>query len=379
MKVLHLLHAFSFGGIGSVVRSVVQAQCETSEVEPAVLYGRLSDTVLEDHAKSGAALYHVPLGGGFDISPFAAYQITKIFKQFDVLHFHFFHPMYMICAVFSGTPIVYTFHGNFGLNRKKTTKDYIKQIILKYFLRFFVDFITFNSKFTKTLAEKLYSIRGTDSSVVYNGLNIDRIAGVPSNLPKEFLANHREKFVVGACGRLVQTKRIDRLIDAFANFRIGKSDVALVIVGDGILHESLQGRIDTHGLEDFARIIGFQHNVFDYEAIFDVCVVPSRGEAFGLVALEALAMGKPTIVCDDGGGLIELISDLEPADIATSIEGITKRLDHYYENRGTNHKHAPRRVCYANRFHIDITVGELSKVYSKTRAQAAPKTLMTAD
>ncbi len=379
MKVLHLLHGFSFGGIGSVVRSIVQAQCETSEVEPAVLYGRLSDAIFEEHLKSGATLHHVPLGGGYDISPFAAYQITKIFKQVDVLHFHFFHPMYMVCAVFSGTPIVYTFHGNFGLNRKKTIKDYVKRIILKYFIRLFVDFITFNSNFTKTLAEKLYSIRRTDSSVVYNGLNIDRIAGVPSNLPKEFLANHRDKFVVGACGRLVQTKRIDRLIDAFASFRVGKSDVALVIVGDGILRESLQHSIEAHGVEDLARIVGFQHNVFDYEAIFDVCVVPSRGEAFGLVALEALAMGKPTIVCDDGGGLIELISDLEPADIATGIDGITKRLDHYYENRGKKHEEAPRRVKYAKRFHIDITVGEFIKVYRKTRARATPKTLIMAD
>lgn len=374
MKVLHLLHGYGFGGIGTIVYSLVRAQSGAPDVEPAVLYGRLSDTILEEHSETGAGLHHVKLGGGYDISPVAAYRITKIFKQVDVLHFHFFHPMYMICAMLSGTPTVYTFHGNFGLNRKTTIKDHIKRIFLKYFVRLFVDFVTYNSNFTRTQAENMYSISNTDTAVVYNGLNIDRISGDPSNLPDDIQANYHGKYVVGACGRLVQTKRIDRLIDAFAKFQEDKPDAALLIVGDGILREPLQAQITALGLADHAHIAGFQSNVFDYEAIFDVWVVPSCGEAFGLVALEALAMGKPAIVCDDGGGLVEIIDGCTPADIASSVQGITERLEYYYDRRNKEDEEAPRRVAHARRFHIDTTAGEFAQVYTKTVATTAAAT-----
>lgn len=365
MRVLHLLHGYGFGGIGTIVHSLVRAQCESSDVEPAVLYGRLSDTTLEEHSESGAGLHHVKLGGGYDISPIAAHRITKLFKQVDVLHFHFFHPMYMICAMLSGTPTVYTFHGNFGLNRKTTIKDHIKRILLKYFVRLVADFVTYNSNFTKVQAESMYTIRNTDNAVVYNGLNIDCISGDPSNLPDDIQAKYHGKYVVGACGRLVQTKRIDRLIDAFAKFREGKPDVALLIVGDGILREPLESQISMLDLVDHTHIAGFQKNVFDYEAIFDVWAVPSSGEAFGLVALEALAMGKPAIVCDDGGGLVEIIGGCAPADIASSVEEIAERLEYYYDRRDKEDEEASRRVAHARRFHIDTTASEFNQVYKK--------------
>ena len=46
----------------------------------------------------------------------------------------------------------------------------------------------------------------------------------------------------------------------------------------------------------------------DYYALADICVVPSRTETFGLVALEAQALGTP-VVASAVGGLTEIIAD----------------------------------------------------------------------
>jgi D-inositol-3-phosphate glycosyltransferase len=51
-------------------------------------------------------------------------------------------------------------------------------------------------------------------------------------------------------------------------------------------------------------------NLADYYALADICVVPSRTETFGLVALEAQALGTP-VVASAVGGLTEIISDGE--------------------------------------------------------------------
>ena len=365
MKVLHLLSGYGVGGIGTMVYSLVRAQTRVSRLEPAILYSRLSDRARQKHAETGADMHVVKLSGGYDVSPVAAYRLRKLFRQYDVLHFHYFHPMYSLCSIGSGARTVYTFHGNFGFHRKKTIKDHVKNALLAKFVKNFVDFITYNSSFSRRTAEDMYSITNARCEIVHNGLEIERISGNPSHLPPDTAARLRNKFMVGACGRLVRMKRIDRLIDAFAQFGKRKSDVALVIVGDGILRQDLQDQIDALGLSDTALITGYQDNAQDYEAAMDVCAMPSSGEPFGLVALEALAMGKPTVVFEDGGGVVEIIKDCVAEDVVSSVDGMAARLEHYYRNRTPQTDRAAHFRRHAQRFHIDATTAKFTKVYER--------------
>jgi D-inositol-3-phosphate glycosyltransferase len=66
----------------------------------------------------------------------------------------------------------------------------------------------------------------------------------------------------------------------------------------------------------------------DYYRAADVCIVPSRSESFGLVALEAAACGTPVVAAAVGGlrSLVQheqtgfLIEGRDPADFAAPIE-----------------------------------------------------------
>ena len=72
-----------------------------------------------------------------------------------------------------------------------------------------------------------------------------------------------------------------------------------------------------------------------------LCVVaPAHHEDYGLTAIEAMAYGKPVIVCSDGGGLADFVEDgvngfvvePEPAAIAAAVQrlvddrGLAERL-----------------------------------------------------
>lgn len=363
MKILHLLNGQGIGGISAMVNALVQEQSKNSNTEPTILYGKLSNVTRKFHSESGVEFHHVNVRSGYDLSPFAAHRIIEIFKTVDILHFHYFSPIYALCAVISGTPTVYTFHGTFGILRKKTIKDYLKRILLKYFVRTTIDTVTYNSNFTKKYAENMYSIKNTNTMVIYNGLNIESIVGDPSRLPEDIQARTEPNFTIGACGRLVEIKRIDRLIEAFAAFQKEKPDVSLLIVGDGPLREALETKIRMLGLSNNAVITGYKRNVFDYEATFDICVVPSTGEAFGLVALEALAMGKPAIVFEDGGGLVEIVEGCSPEDVVSSIDELTERLDFHYEHRYDNDEKAEHLRSHANQFHIEKTADDFVQAY----------------
>jgi glycosyltransferase involved in cell wall biosynthesis len=66
--------------------------------------------------------------------------------------------------------------------------------------------------------------------------------------------------------------------------------------------------VNERDLNSVVTFAGFQSNVLEYMADFDVVVLPSILEGFGIVLLEAMAMGKP-VVASRVGGIPEAVED----------------------------------------------------------------------
>src|SRR5580704_3053834 len=116
-------------------------------------------------------------------------------------------------------------------------------------------------------------------------------------------------------GRIQPLKRADVAIEALAELRArGGEPYRLVVVGgpSGPRGEkSLEGLhdvADARGVREFVHFIEPQpHELLSsYYRAADVCLVPSRSESFGLVALEAAACGTP-VVASAVGGLTTLV------------------------------------------------------------------------
>jgi glycosyltransferase involved in cell wall biosynthesis len=63
-------------------------------------------------------------------------------------------------------------------------------------------------------------------------------------------------------------------------------------------------------LEDHVVFAGYQENIPEVMRSFDILVMPSRQEAFGLVAIEAMAMECPIII-SRGGSAAEIVGEEE--------------------------------------------------------------------
>lgn len=115
-------------------------------------------------------------------------------------------------------------------------------------------------------------------------------------------------------GRIQPLKGADLAVRALAEVRDRRAQ--LVVVGgpsgpDGLGEvESLHTLVRDLGLERRVRFVEPQPHdeLVEYYRAADVCVVPSRTESFGLVALEAAACGTP-VVAADVGGLRLLVDD----------------------------------------------------------------------
>jgi glycosyltransferase involved in cell wall biosynthesis len=102
-------------------------------------------------------------------------------------------------------------------------------------------------------------------------------------------------------GRLIPIKGHLVLLRALAQARRHVPSVVLDVAGRGPLEPALKAYARELGVEDAVRFLGFVSPV--QRAIEDaaIVVVPSLGEGFGMVALEAMERGRPVIVSSVGG------------------------------------------------------------------------------
>jgi glycosyltransferase involved in cell wall biosynthesis len=107
------------------------------------------------------------------------------------------------------------------------------------------------------------------------------------------------------------------------------------IVGSGPLDGELRQLARDLGIADAVEFAGPQPHsaVWDFMARCDVFVLPSWQEAFGVVYIEALGMGKPAIGCAGEGGpedlrsLGDCVELVRPRDVESLAAALRRLLD----------------------------------------------------
>ena len=117
------------------------------------------------------------------------------------------------------------------------------------------------------------------------------------------------KKVVLCVTRLVPIKNLPLLVDAVADVRRRRSDVVLVLVGEGPQQAALATRAREAGIADAVRFAGYvaQEATPAWYRTADVFALPSDFDNSPNVVLEAMASGLP-VVATDVGGLGDYIS-----------------------------------------------------------------------
>jgi glycosyltransferase involved in cell wall biosynthesis len=108
----------------------------------------------------------------------------------------------------------------------------------------------------------------------------------------------RHRPVMLFVGRMVHEKNIEFLLQVVSHLREQRSDILLLLVGEGPAQEHFQKQAVQRGLEENIQFIGNLENIqtlCDCYAAGDVFVFASRTETQGLVLLEAMAQGVPVV------------------------------------------------------------------------------------
>jgi GalNAc-alpha-(1->4)-GalNAc-alpha-(1->3)-diNAcBac-PP-undecaprenol alpha-1,4-N-acetyl-D-galactosaminyltransferase len=107
----------------------------------------------------------------------------------------------------------------------------------------------------------------------------------------------KERYILSV-GRLIPSKRVDILIDAFAALASSYPEWNLEIIGEGISLSDLESKVDKLGLADRVNFRGFTRNTTRWYESADIFCLCSKYEGFPNAMLEAMAFGVPTIAFD---------------------------------------------------------------------------------
>ena len=112
-------------------------------------------------------------------------------------------------------------------------------------------------------------------------------------------------------GRLSPEKDPLELLEVFKLINNKFPDWHLDIVGDGVLYDKLEDKIDELKLNDYVTLHGNRNRDYINELLSktSIFVTTSKTESFGIVVLEAFAYGVPTVAYSRAQGIREIVTD----------------------------------------------------------------------
>jgi glycogen(starch) synthase len=237
----------------------------------------------------------------------------------EVIHAHDWMVSHAAVALrrASRAPLVATIHATeAGRNRGWISTDLSTRIhALEWWLANTADVLITCSEAMRAEVRDLFG--RSDSQVIPNGIARAGWQRPNGSVARMRQAHAPEGPLIAYTGRVEWEKGVQVLLEAMPRVRAERPDARLVVAGRGSYLPDLESQARRLGISDVTAFLGWvsEQDLRALVAAADVAVAPSLYEPFGLVALEASALGTPVIVSDTGG-----LSEFAAAgDCATAV------------------------------------------------------------
>ena len=304
VKILHVINTLAPEGAPILLMSFV-TNCNDSNYKNfiAYIYGD-GELLKENKWEKRLEVFNLTRNGKFDY--FSLFRLIKIIKtkKIDIIHTHLVHAGILgkLAAKLAGVKhIVTTCH--YGYHYKENTFLYrLEQRLTGYASVV----IAISNSVKKYLIDRNV-LPKENIVVIHNAIDLETFN---SNRVTRTLQKASNNLVIGSVGRLHPQKGFDTLLESFRLITKQIPNVMLEIVGDGVLHEDLQTLLKKLNVSNKVRFEG----AISHQAIiqklsqWDLFVMSSLWEGFGIAIIEAMALEKP-VVATNVEGIVEIVED----------------------------------------------------------------------
>lgn len=354
-KILHFTSSISkSSGVMSVIMNYYSHLDREKFQFDFVCFKKVDEDYTDEIEKLGGIIHYISSPTNFfNFKKEINYLIEK--NKYEILHNHEVYLSVFLKRIISPQIMLITHSHNTKLSDKKFSN--IRNTLLCKNINHYSDF---NIACSKKAGESLFGAE--NFKVIYNAVDPGKFQ---FNLEKrktmrKKLGIENEK-IIGNIGRYSNQKNQLFLIDIFMELIKIRSNVKMLIIGEGPLEKDIKDKIKENGLEKKIFVLPFQNNISDYFQMFDLFVLPSLYEGLPVVGVEAQYSGLNCVFSDEitheiGFQSSEFISlKTAPGDWALKIERLlNEKVDRV--NGSTNEMNEKG-------FNIHYSVKDLEKIY----------------
>ena len=329
MRVLALV-TDAYGGHGGIAlynRDVLKALCLHEKVSEVVAIARCASEYSE---KIPQKLIYDTSGitSSFSFLKAVFKALTK--KKYEVIlccHINLM-PLAWIIGKILRVPVILEIYGIEAWQpRGKSIAEYLSAS---------ADSVISISEYTRERYLNWSRLNPENCKILPNAIHAEKygMGSKPEYLAKRYGVNDRK--VLLTFGRIVSKERakgFDEVLDVLPALIKQDSEIRYVIAGDGEYYQALVDKVASMNLSEYVVFTGMvdEAEKADLYRLADVYVMPSRGEGFGFVFLEAMACGIPVIASKVDGSREavldgELGAIVDPDNLAEIENAITEAL-----------------------------------------------------
>jgi glycosyltransferase EpsF len=313
IKVLHVVGAMNRGGAEIMLMDIYHNISTDFHFDFLVNYvakngiskGELDEEI---RLKGGNIKY---IGTQWSIGPFKYFKIFK--KRYlelgkpSIVHIHLNAKSGIIAlaAKLAGAKkiIVHShanlkFRGTF-LNRiVANTELWFQKILIGLIVE---DFWGCSQEAVDSLFYKFLQ-KESKTQIINNAVNVDNFIGISPSEVADFKQNFGiddNTLILGNIGRIVRHKNVGFIIEVLAELRKVNEDFKFIFAGraeDKSYLDEVMNNVSRYNLESNVLYLGSRSDVPLLCNVFDIFMGPALQEGFGLVAVEAQAAGKPSLL-----------------------------------------------------------------------------------
>jgi N-acetyl-alpha-D-glucosaminyl L-malate synthase BshA len=244
---------------------------------------------------------------GFDLSVSRRMASEIRTRALDVVHAHQYTPFFyssiaVRLAALKGRPtirprVIFTEHGRHFPDVVSSKRRLINRVLFDRL----ADEVNAVCEFSaRALRDKDGFVR-RKVEVIPNGIDLPRYSGVDRAAARATLGLDPARRYVATVARFHPVKDHQTLLRGFAEVAVARTDVDLLLVGDGPLRAELERLVAELGVADRVRFMGVRDDVENILRASDVFALTSLSEAASITLLEAMASELPVVVTGVGG------------------------------------------------------------------------------
>lgn len=303
----------------------------------------------------------------------AVFSIRKLIRKYkpDIIYMHSTKAgvVARIANIGFKNVSIYNAHG-WSFNMKTSSKNTEIYAFVERLLAPLCTKIICISEYEKESAIKRNICKSGKIQVIYNGIDFEEHKSEQIQ-NREGFGIPKDAYVVGIVGRLTRQKAPDIFVKMAKRIKEKIPNAFFIMVGDGDEREKIKEMIISLNLAKDFLITGWVNNPLDYIHYFDVGMLLSRWEGFGLVLPEYMLESKPivatrvdaipNIITDRKNGLLIEMDDYEAA--ATAIEEI-----HNTEIAGKLAENG--LICVKKRFNAERMAKDTERLFEKIKIRS---------